>query len=114
MSQLQILFIEDDPAVAESLQVGPIRDGFGLIWKSMDAGGMAYAQKDAPPTGHARHGEDDIDLTPIELRLLTYLARHRGRAMMQEQSANIRSLLLSAKCGQLSISMPTYTENQRE
>src|SRR5215211_8814468 len=32
-------------------------------------------------TGQARRGEQTIPLTPIEFRLLSYLARHRGQAL---------------------------------
>jgi two-component system response regulator MtrA len=36
-------------------------------------------------TGQARRGETVIGLTPIEFRLLTYLARHRGQALTRGQ-----------------------------
>lgn len=36
-------------------------------------------------TGQARRGEEVIGLTPIEFRLLSYLARHRGRALSRAQ-----------------------------
>jgi DNA-binding response OmpR family regulator len=36
-------------------------------------------------TGQVRRGEESINLTPIEFRLLTYLARHRGQALSRAQ-----------------------------
>lgn len=36
-------------------------------------------------TGQVRRGEDAINLTPTEFRLLTYLARHRGQALTRSQ-----------------------------
>jgi DNA-binding response OmpR family regulator len=36
-------------------------------------------------TGQARRGEDIIALTPIEFRLLSHLARHRGQALSRAQ-----------------------------
>jgi DNA-binding response OmpR family regulator len=36
-------------------------------------------------TGQARRGENIIELTPIEFRLLSYLARHRGQALTRAQ-----------------------------
>lgn len=36
-------------------------------------------------TGQARRGEKIIGLTPIEFRLLSYLARHRGQALTRTQ-----------------------------
>jgi DNA-binding response OmpR family regulator len=36
-------------------------------------------------TGQARRGDQVINLTPIEFRLLTYLARHRGQALSRAQ-----------------------------
>jgi two-component system response regulator MtrA len=36
-------------------------------------------------TGQARRGDQIINLTPIEFRLLTYLARHRGQALSRAQ-----------------------------
>ena len=36
-------------------------------------------------TGQARRGDDSLNLTPIEFRLLTYLARHRGQALSRAQ-----------------------------
>lgn len=180
MSQFQILIIEDDPTVAQSLQAGLIREDFTVAWKSTGTDGIAYAGKNAPhlvlldirlpdgsgfdfcrqmrrmgvhqpiimltarddeldkvlglemgaddyvtkpfslrelvsriraqlrraygdyavaesalmvvgdlvldqATGQARRGEEIIGLTPIEFRLLTYLARHRGQALTRAQ-----------------------------
>jgi two-component system response regulator MtrA len=36
-------------------------------------------------TGQVRRGDQIINLTPIEFRLLTYLARHRGQALSRAQ-----------------------------
>jgi DNA-binding response OmpR family regulator len=36
-------------------------------------------------TGQVRRGEEGINLTPTEFRLLTYLARHRGQALSRAQ-----------------------------
>lgn len=36
-------------------------------------------------TGQVRRGEDSLSLTPIEFRLLSYLARHRGQALTRAQ-----------------------------
>jgi DNA-binding response OmpR family regulator len=36
-------------------------------------------------TGQVRRGEEVINLTPIEFRLLMYLARHRGQALSRAQ-----------------------------
>jgi len=36
-------------------------------------------------TGQARRGEDSLNLTPTEFRLLSYLARHRGQALSRAQ-----------------------------
>jgi DNA-binding response OmpR family regulator len=35
--------------------------------------------------GQVRRGEEILNLTPIEFRLLSYLARHRGQALMRGQ-----------------------------
>ena len=35
--------------------------------------------------GQVRRGDEEIALTPIEFRLLTYLARHRGQALSRAQ-----------------------------
>jgi DNA-binding response OmpR family regulator len=36
-------------------------------------------------TGQVRRGEEVLNLTPTEFRLLTYLARHRGQALTRAQ-----------------------------
>ena len=36
-------------------------------------------------TGQVRRGAESINLTPIEFRLLTHLARHRGQALTRSQ-----------------------------
>jgi DNA-binding response OmpR family regulator len=36
-------------------------------------------------TGQARRGEESLNLTPTEFRLLTYLARHHGQAVSRAQ-----------------------------
>src|SRR5919108_6328603 len=36
-------------------------------------------------TGQARRGEEVLNLTPTEFRLLSYLARHRGQALSRAQ-----------------------------
>jgi len=36
-------------------------------------------------TGQVRRGDESINLTPIEFRLLSYLARHRGQALSRAQ-----------------------------
>jgi DNA-binding response OmpR family regulator len=36
-------------------------------------------------TGQARRGDESLNLTPTEFRLLTYLARHRGQALSRAQ-----------------------------
>lgn len=36
-------------------------------------------------TGQVRRGDEPINLTPIEFRLLNYLARHRGQALSRAQ-----------------------------
>lgn len=38
-----------------------------------------------PSMGQARRGEESLNLTPIEFRLLSYLARHRGQALSRAQ-----------------------------
>ncbi len=47
MQKYHLLLVEDDPAVAESLRIALIREGFDVTCKSTGAEGMAYAQKDA-------------------------------------------------------------------
>jgi DNA-binding response OmpR family regulator len=180
MSQYNILLIEDDPAVAESLRAGLTREGFGAVCKSTGGEGIDYARKTAPhlilldirlpdgsgfdfcrqmrqmglrqpviiltaqqdeldkvlglemgaddyvtkpfslrelvsriraqlrraygdyasaesgtvliadlvldvSKGQVRRGEEAINLTPTEFRLLSYLARHRGQALTRTQ-----------------------------
>ena len=48
MSQSQILVIEDDPSVSESLQAGLLRENFAVTCKSSGVGGIAYIQKSVP------------------------------------------------------------------
>jgi DNA-binding response OmpR family regulator len=36
-------------------------------------------------TGQVRRGEESLNLTPIEFRLLSYMARHRGQALSRAQ-----------------------------
>ncbi len=48
MSQPQILIIEDDPIVAQSLQDGLIREGFTVAWKSTGTDGIRYVEKIPP------------------------------------------------------------------
>lgn len=43
-----ILIIEDDPAVARSLQDGLERDHYHVIWKNMGSDGVAYARDHSP------------------------------------------------------------------
>jgi DNA-binding response OmpR family regulator len=180
MRKFQILIIEDDPTIAQSLQAGLIREDFKVAWKSTGADGLASTVKNTPhlvlldirlpdgsgfdfcrqmrqlgfhqpiimltarddeldkvlglemgaddyvtkpfslrelvsriraqlrrvygdyavtestlmvvgdlvldqDTGQARRGEEIIALTPIEFRLLSYLARHRGQALTRAQ-----------------------------
>jgi DNA-binding response OmpR family regulator len=44
----QILFIEDDPAVARSLQDGLTREGYAVTWKGSGTEGMAFAREAHP------------------------------------------------------------------
>jgi len=44
----RILLIEDDPAVARSLQVGLERDGFGVTWKNSGSQGVEHARSANP------------------------------------------------------------------
>ena len=43
-----ILMIEDDPAVARSLQDGLERNGFRVVWRNNGVGGVAYARQSQP------------------------------------------------------------------
>ncbi len=45
---IRILTIEDDPAVANSLQTGLRRNGFVPVWKSTGSEGVAYARDHNP------------------------------------------------------------------
>lgn len=45
----RILLIEDDPAVARSLQTGLERDGYQVIWKNTGAAGLEQARDAATP-----------------------------------------------------------------
>jgi two-component system response regulator MtrA len=47
MKPSTILLIEDDPAVAQSLQDGLSRAGFEVIWKASGAEGVAFARQGA-------------------------------------------------------------------
>ena len=44
----RILLIEDDPAVAHSLQDGLERDGYAVAWKDSGAAGVSHARKHNP------------------------------------------------------------------
>lgn len=48
MNQPQILIIEDDPAVGQSLQVALTREGFDAVLKSSGLDGISYVQKNMP------------------------------------------------------------------
>jgi len=48
MSQSQILIIEDDTAIAQSLQAGLIRETFDVVLKSNATDGITYVQKSTP------------------------------------------------------------------
>jgi DNA-binding response OmpR family regulator len=43
-----ILLIEDDPAVAHSLQDGLERDGYNITWRNTGAGGVSFARDHSP------------------------------------------------------------------
>ena len=43
IKSFQILLIEDDPGVAQSLQYGLEREGYAVIWKSLGEDGVAYS-----------------------------------------------------------------------
>ncbi len=47
-SYSHLLLIEDDPAVARSLQAGLEREGFHVAWKASGGEGLAYAQRQQP------------------------------------------------------------------
>ena len=44
----QILIIEDDPAIARSLQDGLLRNGFQVAWEGSGGGGLEYARRNNP------------------------------------------------------------------
>jgi DNA-binding response OmpR family regulator len=44
----EILLIEDDPAIAESLSEGLGREGYPVHWESTGTGGVAYARSKSP------------------------------------------------------------------
>ncbi len=48
MDNLHILLIEDDPAVARSLQDGLEREGYRVTWKALGAEGVQYARDHKP------------------------------------------------------------------
>ena len=48
MGQPQILVIEDDPAVGQSLQTGLLREGFGVVLLTSARDGLAYIEKSTP------------------------------------------------------------------
>lgn len=43
-ADLEILIVEDDPAIAESLSDGIGQEGYRIHWESTGAGGLAYAR----------------------------------------------------------------------
>ena len=43
-----ILVVEDDPAVATSLQAGLEREGYTVVWVSTGSGGVSYAREQHP------------------------------------------------------------------
>jgi len=43
-----ILLVEDDPAVAQSLQVGLEREGYSVVWKDTGTAGIAHARDHNP------------------------------------------------------------------
>jgi DNA-binding response OmpR family regulator len=47
-SPVNILLIEDDPAVAQSLSAGLERENFAVTWKELGAQGVEYARKQLP------------------------------------------------------------------
>ncbi len=48
MSQSQILIIEDDPAVAQSLEAGWVREGLNVVLRSNIIEGINYFRKNTP------------------------------------------------------------------
>jgi DNA-binding response OmpR family regulator len=49
MSQPQLLIIEDDPAVAQSLEAGLLRDGFIVVLKPNSTEGISCIMKNTQP-----------------------------------------------------------------
>jgi DNA-binding response OmpR family regulator len=47
-SPIQVLIVEDDPAVARSLQDGLAREGYAVTWKSKSADGLTHAREAHP------------------------------------------------------------------
>jgi len=47
-SSFQILIVEDDPEVAESLQQGLVLEHFQTVWKNTKASGIEYAKTHSP------------------------------------------------------------------
>ncbi|MFC1878789.1 response regulator transcription factor [Chloroflexota bacterium] len=47
-SKFQILLIEDDPALAQSLQKGLERQGYAVVWKALGSEGAAFARDHHP------------------------------------------------------------------
>ncbi len=45
---IQILVVEDDPAVARSLQDGLMRDGYAVTWKNQGGEGILFAREHHP------------------------------------------------------------------
>jgi DNA-binding response OmpR family regulator len=45
---MSVLVIEDDPAVAQSLQVGLEREGYSVTWKDSGTAGITYAREHKP------------------------------------------------------------------
>lgn len=48
MEPFRILLIEDDPAVAASLQAGLGREGYAVTWKSTGGAGLEFARREFP------------------------------------------------------------------
>ena len=47
-TDLEILIVEHDPAIAESLTDGIGREGYRVHWESTGSGGVAYARQHDP------------------------------------------------------------------
>jgi DNA-binding response OmpR family regulator len=48
VSPVHVLVVEDDTAVAHSLQDGLARDGYAVTWKSSGGDGVAFARENHP------------------------------------------------------------------